>query len=151
MDTTITKEQWQGIANTLKSGLYRWVEFRLDGHEIRVYLARIAECELAYCVYINGEMPRAWAADSDGFLPIYRKVLRRVVTKPYAKGIAKMKKDRGGRAFLKAKENAWVHETRESWRPWFVSVKSLVCQFSKIKGLELVTPLSEVMEVKDAC
>lgn len=151
MTTVITKDQWQGIANTLKSRLYREVGFRLDGYEISVYLARIGECELAYCVYIDGEMPRVWTADSEGFLPVYRKVLRRIVTKPYAKRIAKMKKERSGRAFLKAKENAWVHETRESWRPWFVSVKSLVSQFSKIKGLELVTPLSEVMEAKDAC
>lgn len=142
----ISKEQWNGIANTLKSGLYRQIDFRLDGFNISVRLARIGECELGYCVCVNGEMPTVWSADAENFLPVYRKVLRRVVTKTYAKGIAKMKKERGGKAFLKAKENAWVHATQESFRPWFVSVKSLVGQFRKIEGLELVTPVSEVMK-----
>lgn len=144
----ISAEQWNGIANKLKSHVHSSVKFRLNGHDVMVILARVKECELAYVVTVDGNMPIHWLPESDGFLPVSKKVCRHSIVKPYASTINKIKKERGGKTYLKSKDAAWVHATSERWIPWFKSVKSLVNQYKKIEGLELVSPLSQ--EVVDA-
>ena len=140
----ISKEQWDAIAFTLRSDFCFSVKFRLDGHEIKVQLCRIAECELAYVVSVDGKPSFHWREEHEEFLPVYKKICRLSVVKPYAKSINNLKKQRGGKAFLKSKDNTWLHEKRERWLPWFKSVKSLVSQYRKIDGLELLTPETEL-------
>ncbi|EKI0830987.1 hypothetical protein QNU19_004340 [Salmonella enterica] len=47
---------------------------------------------------------------------------------------------------VKAEENAHLYDVVEYWVCYFNSAASLVRQYRKIEGLELVTPVSEVMK-----
>ncbi|WP_419057188.1 hypothetical protein [Kluyvera georgiana] len=150
MTTTITKEQWQGIQNTL-GGLYSRVEFKLSsGEKIAVYKAMVSENKLALIVWIDDTRSEAWGWPSHkDFRPVTKVVWRRKTYKPGASIIRRASKTRDGQRWLKRKENAYLHEVVEYWVCYFSTAASLVRQFKKIDGLEIVTPLSEVMA--DAC
>ena len=146
---TISKEQWNGIQNTL-SGLYGEVKFRMpSGEDITVNKRLIAENKMALIVWINGERSDAWGLKShDEYRSVTELVWRRKTYRPGASIIRRASKTRDGQRWLKRKENAYVHEVVEYRVCYFNTAASLVRQFSKIEGLELVSPLSEVM--KDA-
>lgn len=85
---------------------------------------------------------------NDEYRPVTELVWRRKTYKPGASFIRRMSKTRDGQRFLKRKENAYLHEVVEYCVCHFSTAASLVRQFRTIDGLELLTPLSEVM--KDA-
>jgi len=131
----ITKEQWNGIQAVLRDSAA--VHFTFEGRKIMVKLSRIAECELAYVVTVDGQMPTAWHEDMAGFDPLSKVLCRKVITAKHTKLINQIKKDRGGKAYLKAKDNAWLHDKYVKYMPWFTSAKAVVSHYNKIKGLEL--------------
>ncbi|HEA0252731.1 TPA: hypothetical protein RU600_002451 [Salmonella enterica] len=145
----ISKEQWDGIQNTL-SGLYGEVEFRMpSGEDITVNKRFIAENKMALIVWVNGERSTAWGLPThEQFRPLVKHVWRRQTRRPGASAIRKISKMKGGKRWLKQKENAHLYDVVEYWVCYFNSATSLVRQYRKIDGLELLTPLSEVM--KDA-
>lgn len=147
MTTNITKEQWQGIQNTL-SDLYSRVEFKLpSGEKIAVYKSIVSENKLALIVWIDGVRSDAWGWSSHkDFRPITKLVWRRKTYKPGASIIRRASKTRDGQRWLKRKENAHIHEVVEYWVCHFSTATSLVRQFKKIDGLELIAPVSEVMK-----
>lgn len=143
---TISKEQWAGIQNTL-SDLYSRVEFKLpSGEIIAVYKAMVSENKLALTVWIDDTRSEAWGWPTHkGFRPITKQVWRRKTYKPGASIIRRASQTRDGKRWLKRKENAYLHEVVEYWVCYFTTAASLVRQFRKIEGLELVTRVSEVM------
>lgn len=150
MTTAITKEQWEGIQNTL-SGLYTRVEFTLpSGEKIAVYKTMVSENKMALIVWIDDTRSEEWGWPMHkDFRPITKTVWRRKTYKPGASIIRRASKTREGQRWLKRKENAHIFEVVEYWVCHFNTSASLVRQFKKIDGLELVTPASEVMT--DAC
>ncbi|HBD3031428.1 hypothetical protein ABWM31_005515 [Citrobacter koseri] len=144
---TISKEQWNGIQNTL-SGLYGEVKFRMpSGEDITVNKRLIAENKMALIVWINGERSDAWGLKiHDEYRSVTELVWRRKTYRPGASIIRRASKTRDGQRWLKRKENAYVHEVVEYRVCYFNTAASLVRQYRKIEGLELVTPVSEVMK-----
>lgn len=143
---TISKEQWNGIQNSL-GGLYAEVEFKMpSGETISINKRMIAENKMALIVWINGERSDAWGMPKhEKYHPLTKLVWRRKTYRPGAATIRKVSKMKGGKRWLKLKENAYLYEVVEYWVCYFSSAASLVRQFRKIEGLELVTPVSEVM------
>ncbi|MBM6483472.1 hypothetical protein ACQ9AT_00565 [Klebsiella pneumoniae] len=135
----ISKEQWASVQNTL-GGLYGSVKFKLPtGEEIHVIKSFVAENKTALVVWIDGQRGNGWGwPHLDHFRPVVRQVWRRRTFRPGAAMVRNISKQRGGKAFLKRKENAHLFEVREYWEPWFSTAASLVRQFKKIDELELV-------------
>jgi len=131
----ITKEQWSRIQAVLRD--FSAVHFTFEGRKIMVKLSRIAECELAYVVTVDGQMVTAWLEGMAGFDPLSKVLFRKVISAKHTKLINKLKKERGGRAFLRAKDNAWLNEKSVKYVPWFTSAKAVVSHYSKVEGLEL--------------
>lgn len=144
---SISKEQWNGIQNTL-CRMYSEVTFRMpSGEEITVNKRFIAENKMALIVWINGERSEAWGwPKHELFRPLTKQVWRRKTYRPGASVIRKVSKIKGGKRWLKQKENAHLYDVVEYWVCYFNSAASLVRQYRKIEGLELVTPVSEVMK-----
>ncbi|HBA1402913.1 hypothetical protein [Citrobacter koseri] len=144
---TISKEQWNGIQNTL-CRMYSEVTFRMpSGEEIAVNKSFIAENKMALIVWVNGERSTAWGLPThEQFRPLVKHVWRRQTRRPGASVIRKISKMKGGKRWLKQKENAHLYDVVEYWVCYFNSAASLVRQYRKIEGLELVTPVSEVMK-----
>lgn len=145
---TISKEQWNGIQNTL-GGIYSEVAFRMPtGEEITVNKRFITENKTALIVWINGERCPAWGVPSmpEQFRPLVKQVWRRQTHRPGASTIRKVSKMKGGKKWLKQKENAHLFDVIEYWVCHFNTASSLVRQYRKIDGLELVTPVAEVMK-----
>lgn len=146
---SISKEQWNGIQNTL-AGLYSRVEFKLpSGEKVSVYKAMISENKMALIAWIDDTRSEAWGWTShDEFRPITKLVWRRKTYRLGASIIRRASRTRDGQRWLKRKENAHLYEVVEYWVCHFSTAASLVRQYKKIEGLELITPVSEVM--KDA-
>lgn len=144
---TISKEQWNGIQNTL-CAMYSEVTFRMpSGEEITVNKRFIAENKMALIVWVNGERSTAWGLPAhEQFRPLVQHIWRRHTRRPGASAIRRISKMKGGKRWLKQKENAYLYDVVEYWVCYFNSAASLVRQFRKIEGLELVTPVSEVMQ-----
>lgn len=150
----ISKEQWQAIAAELKGG---WVQvtFKLHGHEILITRERKSESSTVLAVYIDGVMKGIWMQElskidpSDEFM---NKVVKQVhfhrfkacYSKKKLEEIAKWKRKYGA----KETKEIWGDQPEKSgWTylvPFFGSSTSLVRQFKKIDGLELVSELKEV-------
>jgi hypothetical protein len=140
-----TKEQWQGLENSLKSG--RPISFKHNDFKIKIVRARISETKLAYAVFLNDEIPRCWLKEGDeGFKEKELIYCRKSMFKPYAKYIREVSKERGGKSWLKRKENAYLHETRERYYPYFSTAKSVISHFRKLEGITLIAPDEMVLE-----
>ncbi|EAO1206255.1 hypothetical protein EX075_13905 [Salmonella enterica] len=144
---TISKEQWQGIQNTL-ADMYSHVKFKLPtGEVISVMKSFISENKTALIVWIDDTRCEAWGIKNhDDYRPVTELVWRRKTYKPGAFIIRRASKTRDGQRWLKLKENAHLHEVVEYRVCHFSTAASLVRQYRKIEGLELVTPVSEVMK-----
>lgn len=135
----ISKEQWHGIQNELTE-LYNSVKFRLSsGEVITVNKLFVTENKTALVVWINGERSPVWGwPHRDEFRPIVKQVWRRRTHQPGAKQVRKISAMKGGKTWLKRKENAHLFKVYEYWEGRFITASSLVRQFRKIEGLELV-------------
>lgn len=135
----ISKEQWHGIQNELTAP-YGCVSFKLpSGELILVNKSFVSENKTALIVWVDGQRNDGWGwTESNVFRPLVKDIWRRKTRKPGASIIRRMTKEKGGKAFLKRKENAFLHEVIEYWVCYFDTAASLVRQFRKIEGLELV-------------
>lgn len=151
---TISKEQWQAIAAELK-GSWVQVKFRLHGHEILVTSERKSESSTVLAVYIDGFMKGIWMQELSDINPddeFMNKVVKQVhfhrfkarYNKKRLEEIAKWKRKYGA----KEANEIWGKDPEKAgWTylvPFFGSSATLVRQFKKIDGLELVSELKEV-------
>lgn len=141
----ITKEQWNGIQNTL-GDMYCDVRFKMpSGEEITINKSFVAENKMALIVWIDGVRSEGWGwPPHEDFRPLTKLIWRRKTYKPGASIIRRASKTKDGLRWLKRKESAYIHEVVEYWVCHFSTAASLVRQFRKIDGLELISPLEEV-------
>ena len=142
--TAITKAQWCAIEAELKNRAYASIEFKLPGGElISVVKQFIAENRLGLVVGIDGKYKAIWGYPRFGeFLPLVKSIWCRKTHKPGAKAIRRISAIKGGKTFLKRKENAHLHEVVEYWVPYFNTARALITQFKKIEGIQLITELA---------
>lgn len=135
---SISKHEWPVIEERLKS-FYVNVKFTLSGHEITVQKVLYKENQYALCVYIDGSWKGLWmSGDKD---PVYDPIVKQVWRKRSRALYSPAKKAR-------IKKSLGVRRTKEMfpdldkaivmWMPDFSTAASLVRQFKKIEGLELV-------------
>ncbi|ECF0259008.1 hypothetical protein K2652_002316 [Salmonella enterica subsp. enterica serovar Agbeni] len=137
----ISKEQWSGIQRTL-SIQYCSLKFRMPtGEELHVMKSFVAENRLALIVWIDGKHCVGWGwPDNQLYRPIVRQVWRRKTFRPGARLARQLSKQKGGKALLRRKEFQDLNDVREYWVHDFSTAASLVRQFKKIEGLELIEP-----------
>jgi hypothetical protein len=140
----ISKEQWTGIENEL-AGFYPHMKFKYLGREISINRVKIKEGRFDLAVYIDGVI--CWGnaiPSSDSFDPIVKDVWRERKKAIYSpKKKAAIIKNFGKRKAKQYFDN--LDEVLVFYDPTFISAKSLVRQFKKLEGLEVVPPtLSEL-------
>ncbi|EPI9148620.1 hypothetical protein ACTBUY_001957 [Salmonella enterica subsp. enterica] len=135
----ITKEQWRETQERLAIS-FMPVKFRLPtGEVISVHKEFISENRTALIVWIDGQRSAGWGwPDVNTFRPVVKSVWRRKTFKPGASIVRRIAKEKGGKAYLKRKENAHLQEVKEHWTAFFDTAASLVRQFRKIEWLELI-------------
>ncbi|MGX5053141.1 hypothetical protein ACWKX9_05700 [Enterobacter asburiae] len=133
----INKEQWAGIENTLKSGVP--VRFVYQGHEIEVMKISTCETKMAYVVTEGGHALVGFLKKDDkAYNPLSEVFLRKKLINPHARIARSIAKERGGKAYLKRKENRYMTEkTLEVSETFFPTARTVVTHFRKIKELEL--------------
>jgi hypothetical protein len=151
---TISKEQWKAIEAELK-GSWVQVTFKLHGHEIYITRERKSESATVLSVYIDGAIKGVWMKQLDEIDPadeFMNKVVKQVHFHKFAAKWNKKQLDH----IAKFKRSFGVKEARKvfgtdpekaGWTylvPYFGSSATLVRQFKKIEGLELVSELKEV-------
>lgn len=133
----ISKEQWQEVEEELK-GLFPTVKFRYQEHEVRVTRERKSESQTVLAVYVDGYIRGAWMLPSrEGFDPIARQLWRTRTKGVYSpKMIKEIEKIWGKRQAKKRHPD--LHGKREYFDPYFVTAASIVRQYRKLDGLELL-------------
>lgn len=143
---SISKEQWVDIEGRLK-GLFVRVKFTLSGHEIEVQKVLYKENQYALWVYIDGSWSGLWmSGDKD---PVYDPIVKQVWRRRTRSLYSPTKKKELVKIFgvRKAKKRfPRMDDVLEYWNPDFKTAASLVRQFKKIDGLELV---AEPVNVND--
>lgn len=137
---TISKAHWAGVESRLKDWLER-VEFTLNGKQIAMYKSFIAENKTGILVFLDGTQCGAWGLpDNKEFDPLVKEIWRKQTFRPGASAVRRISKVKGGKAWLKRKENAHYFEVKEYYLPFFLTAAAVVRQYRKIEGLELVEP-----------
>ncbi|MFV0262019.1 MAG: hypothetical protein ACK5JN_06210 [Kluyvera sp.] len=138
----ITKPQWKGIEETLKSGIR--VKFKYQGKEVEVAKYPTSETRMQYVVIVDNSPLLGFAKnDSVHYNPLQDVFLRKRTVNPYASAVRRISKERGGKALPKRKENRWMTEERlDVVDTFFPTARTVVTHFRKIEGLELVPPRS---------
>ncbi|MGK0600100.1 hypothetical protein [Yokenella regensburgei] len=133
----INKEQWTGIENTLKSGAP--VRFLYQGHEIDVMKISTCETKMAYVLAQDGHALTGFLKkDDEQYNPLSEIFLRKRLINPYARLARSIAKERGGKSYLRRKENRYLTEKSiEIIDTFFPTARTVVTHFKKIKGLEL--------------
>lgn len=135
----ITKEQWDGIENTL-TGYFACVKFRYQEREIIVSREGAGEGKRSLMVYVDGFIKGDWMlSDREGFDPIVKDVWRerkKAYFLPAKK--AQIIKEIGKRAAKRMFSN--FDDVMIYYTPDFTSAKSLVRQFKKLEGVEIIPP-----------
>lgn len=133
----INKQQWSGIENALKAGAP--VRFMYQGHEIDVMKISTCETRMAYVLAQDGHALTGFTKKEDkGYNPLSEIFLRKRLINPYARVAREIAKERGGKSYLKRKENRYLTEkTIEITDTFFPTARTVVTHFSKIEGLEL--------------
>lgn len=133
----LNKQQWDSVENTLKSG--EPVRFLYQGHEIEVMKITVRETRMAYVLTQNGHALTGFLKkDSEQYNPLSEIFLRKRLINPYARIARSIAKKRGGKSYLKRKENRYLTEKSiEVIDTFFPTAKTVVTHFRKIKELEL--------------
>jgi hypothetical protein len=135
----ISKEQWTGIENEL-AGFYPHMKFKYQGREISINRVKVKEGKYDLAVYVDGYIKGAWTNPKwESFDPIVKDVWRerkKAVYPPKEK--ARLIKAFGKREAKRVFKN--LDEVFISYEPTFTSAKSLVRQFKKLEGLEVIPP-----------
>lgn len=124
----ITTEQWSEIKAAL-SGTFGRAVFNYKGHRIAVSVEQDGR-KLVLAAYINGEIRGAWQETANEMNPIITQVWYPKEVQAYT---AKVKKELKG--LLSKKE---LNKKVVFMSPWFPSPSSLLRQYKKLDGLELV-------------
>ena len=136
----ISKDKWKQIEEKLKAYYLVDVKFKLGDDVISIDRRRISESKTVLAVFINGEIRGEWCNQkSEAFKPIAHTVWRKIFKPWYSKQkLAAAKKKLGIRSFnrLFSKEEQTGGQTY--FTPYFPSSRTLISQFKKIDGLELV-------------
>jgi len=139
----INKEQWQEVENEL-AGFLGQAVFMYQGQKIQVSRVCTGEGKMDLGVYIDGVMNFSWGrpkgrnTEGENFRPvvelIWRKRSRSYYSPRHQKEIVKVWGKR------KAKKEFPDLESRYEWfDPVFLTTASLVRQYKRIKGLELIS------------
>lgn len=136
--STITKEQWQQIEEELKS-MFCDVRINVQGHELLVRRAQVAEGRWELAVYIDGTIKPIWGwPGHEDYLPLVETVWRQRSKARYSpkkqKEIIKIwGKRRAKKEWPDLEEKVYWYDCI------FKTASSLVRQYRKIKELELVS------------
>ena len=136
--STITKEQWQQIEEELK-GMFCDVRFNVQGHELLVRRAQVAEGRWELVVYIDKSITPFWGMPSHKeYLPVVEKVWRKRSKAHYSpKRQKEIIKIWGKR---RAKKEWPDLEEKYHWYDFiFKTASSVVRQYRRIEGLELIS------------
>jgi hypothetical protein len=146
VNSTITKQQWSGIESTIKSGAR--VAFDYKGSNVEVAKIQTDETHLAYIIVINGEpLVGFYKEGHERYQPFSSIFLRKKLVNTTAKVARSIAKERGGKAWLKRKENRhYLEKDHEVTETFFPTAKTVVNHFRKIEGLTLLSPLESVAE-----
>ncbi|EHK5439421.1 hypothetical protein I8Y03_002704 [Aeromonas hydrophila] len=150
---SISKEQWKAIEAELKGGWVQ-VKFKLHGHEIYITRERKTESTTVLAIYIDGAIKGTWMKvleDIDPADEFMNKVVKQVFCHKFHKRYGKKDLEN----YAKAKRQCGAKFANELYGkdpekqgttylfPAFGSSTTLVRQFKKIEGLELVSELKE--------
>lgn len=150
----INKMQWVGIENALKFGAQ--VRFLYQGHEIDVLKIKTSETKMAYIVSEGDHALLGFLKKEDNsYNPLTEVFLRKRLINPHARLARSISKERGGKAYLKRKENRYMTEkTLEVTETFFSTARAVVTHFRKINGLELssnsISTLTSVADYDNA-
>lgn len=132
----ITKEQWIEIEKHL-AGFFGSVIFKYGEYEITVTRGRVSESKTSLVVYVDDAIKGAWFIEDKerpSCIPdVWRKRTRAKYT---AKSIKDAEKVWGKRRAKK--EMPELYEKTEYHTCDFTTAKSLVRQYKKLEGLELI-------------
>ena len=132
----ITKEQWIEIEKHL-AGFFGSVIFKYGEFEITVTRGRVSESKTSLVVYVDDAIKGAWfIADKErpSCIPdVWRKRTRARYTAKSIKDAEKLWGKRGAK-----KEFPELYEVTEYHTCDFTTAKSLVRQYKKLEGLELI-------------
>lgn len=132
----ITKEQWVEIEKHL-AGLFSSVIFKYGEFEVTVTRSRVSESKTSLVVYVDGVIKGGWYSKDNerpACIPdVWRKRTRAKYT---AKSIKSFEKIWGKRRAKK--EMPEIYEVTEYHTCDFTTAKSLVRQYKKLEGLELI-------------
>lgn len=133
----LSKEQKEQLTEELKGFLPR-AEFRIDGHNIAVQKVRVSENKTALAVYIDGKVEWKNVGVTDNKAPdIVTKVWRKRSHSLYKPTqIKRIEKAWGKRRAKQEFPN--LHKTSEYYDPTFNTASTLVRQFAKLEGIEVV-------------
>ena len=133
----INNDQWQDIEEHLRSG-FTPVRFKLDGHNISVKRGFVSESRTALVVFINGLVELKHSGISGDSPDIVKKVWRKRSQAKHKEAFKqKIIKIYGKRGAKKA----WpgLDDRIEYFYPTYTTAKSLVRQFKKLQGIELIS------------
>lgn len=134
---SINNEQWKLVEGELRN-TFGQVTFKLGDDDIRIAKAMASETKLVLVAYINEEYCHGWSdPDHELYKPVteilWRKRTRRVWSPVQVKKIMKIYGKR------RAKSEFPDIDDVITWRvPCFNTAKSVVTQYKRIKGLELI-------------
>lgn len=134
----ITKEQWAKITEELK-GSIPLVEFEYKGRKLTIHRQRYSESESKLTVYVDGLICGAWMdANSKEFDPVVAEVWFQKSSSVYKR----KEKEKLIKTFGKRKALEYFPQLNRKlvlYSPVFGAARTLVNQYKKIKGLELLT------------
>ena len=132
----ISKEQWAEIEKQL-AGLFGSVIFKYGEFEITVIRGRVSESKTSLVVYVDDVIKGGWYSKDNerpSCIPdVWRKRTRARYTTKSIKDAEKVWGKRRAK-----KEMPELYEKTEYHTCDFTTAKSLVCQYKKLEGLELI-------------
>lgn len=132
----ISKEQWVEIEKQL-AGLFGSVIFKYGEFEITVTRGRVSESKTSLVVYVDDAIKGAWFIEDNERPKCIPDVWRKRTHAKYtAKSIRDAEKVWGKRRAKK--EMPELYEKTEYHTCDFTTAKSLVRQYKKLEGLELI-------------
>ncbi len=132
----ISKEQWDKVESEL-SGTFGSALFKLGDHEISIQRVRKSESTTVLAVYIDGYIKGEWFTKQETQPSCLKLVWRKRSLSIYKPAeIKKIIKTFGKREAKKCFPK--LYEKKEFFDCHFSTAKSLVRQYKRIKGIELM-------------
>lgn len=134
----IDKEQWADLESKLASYLVG-VELQYKGHKLNIKRERDGESKTVLAVYIDGIIKGSWfLPDAEDRPDIVSDVWRKRSKRVYShQKKAKIIKQFGKRQAMRVFPD--IDKAIEFYDPYFNTSKTLIRQFKKLDGLELIS------------